>query len=84
VLYGGYLDWALDHRRLVTAASASSWSSLARRALSQPRARLLPVGRRGQIRFHVRTNAGTRIETTEQLFERVEDEIHAVVPRTRS
>ena len=34
----------------------------------------------GQIRFHVRANPGTRIETTEQLLERVEDVVHSVVP----
>jgi multidrug efflux pump subunit AcrB len=80
-LYGGYLDWALDHKRLVTVgfgafvllSLASLFPNLGRD--------FFPSVDAGQIRFHVRTNSGTRIETTEQLFERVEDEIHAVVPK---
>src|SRR5262245_34673790 len=34
----------------------------------------------GQIQLHVRAPAGTRIETTERLFQAVEDKIRAVVP----
>src|SRR5580658_10360686 len=80
-LYGGYLDWALDHKRLVTVgfgafvllSLASLFPNLGRD--------FFPSVDAGQIRFHVRANPGTRIETTEQLFERVEDEIHAVMPK---
>jgi multidrug efflux pump subunit AcrB len=80
-VYGGYLDWALDHRRLVTVGfGAFVLVSLA--AFFPHLGRdFFPSVDAGQIRFHVRTNPGTRIETTEQLFERVEDEIHAVVPK---
>ena len=34
----------------------------------------------GQMRLHVRAPIGTRIETTEQVFARVEDEIRNVIP----
>ena len=35
----------------------------------------------GQFRLHVRAPAGTRIESTEQLFSRVEDTIRETIPR---
>ena len=39
----------------------------------------------GQIQLHVRAPAGTRIETTERIFQAVEDKIRAVIPeRPRS
>lgn len=34
----------------------------------------------GQIQLHVRAPAGTRIETTEQIFQAVEDKIREVIP----
>jgi multidrug efflux pump subunit AcrB len=34
----------------------------------------------GQIQLHVRVPAGTRIEKTEQMFERIEDEIREIIP----
>ncbi|QJP14197.1 efflux RND transporter permease subunit [Starkeya sp. ORNL1] len=34
----------------------------------------------GQIQLHIRAPAGTRIETTEQIFQAVEDKIRAVIP----
>jgi multidrug efflux pump subunit AcrB len=80
-LYGGYLDWALDHKRLVTAAFGA-FVLLSLASLFPHLGRdFFPTVDAGQIRFHVRTNSGTRIETTEELFERVEDEIRAVVPK---
>jgi multidrug efflux pump subunit AcrB len=80
-LYGGFLDWALDHRRIVTGAFAA-FVVVSLGALFPSLGRdFFPSVDAGQIRFHVRTNAGTRIETTEQLFERVEDEVHAVIPQ---
>jgi multidrug efflux pump subunit AcrB len=80
-LYGGYLDWALDHRRLVTVgfgafvavSLASLFPSLGRD--------FFPSVDAGQIRFHVRAAPGTRIETTEELFARVEDEVRGVIPK---
>jgi CzcA family heavy metal efflux pump len=35
----------------------------------------------GQITLHVRPPVGTRVEDTAQLFARIEDQIHAVIPR---
>jgi multidrug efflux pump subunit AcrB len=78
--YGGYLDWALDHRKIVTigfgvlvvASLAGLFPNLGRD--------FFPSVDAGQIRFHVRATPGTRIETTEELFARVEDEVRAVIP----
>src|SRR2546422_3704853 len=41
---------------------------------------LLPTVDAGQLRLHVRAPAGTRIEETEQYFQRVEDYIRQVIP----
>jgi CzcA family heavy metal efflux pump len=78
--YGGFLDWALDHKRLVT-VGFGAFVLLSLAGLFPNLGRdFFPSVDAGQIRFHVRANPGTRIETTEQLFERVEDEVHAVIP----
>src|SRR4029077_1424654 len=34
----------------------------------------------GQIQLHVRVPAGTRIEKTEQMFQRIEDKIREIIP----
>jgi multidrug efflux pump subunit AcrB len=39
-----------------------------------------PIIDGGQIQLHVRAPAGTRIETTEQIFQAVEDKIRDVIP----
>jgi multidrug efflux pump subunit AcrB len=36
----------------------------------------------GQIQLHVRAPAGTRIETTEQIFQAVEDKIREIIPES--
>jgi multidrug efflux pump subunit AcrB len=36
----------------------------------------------GQIQLHVRARAGTRIETTERIFQSIEDKIREVVPES--
>jgi len=77
--YEGTLDWALAHRGVVIAVLlAFAFFSLS----------LYPfVGRNffpsvdaGQLRFHVRAPAGTRIEQTEVYFQQVEDYIRQVIP----
>src|SRR6267142_1774107 len=77
--YEGALDWALTHRRVVIAVFLTfAFSSLF----------LYPfIGRdffptvdAGQLRFHVRAPAGTRIEQTEVYFQQVEDYIRQVIP----
>jgi CzcA family heavy metal efflux pump len=80
-LYGGFLDWALDHKGIVTGAFAAFVVVSLAALFPQLGRDFFPSVDAGQIRFHVRANPGTRIETTEQLFERVEDEIHAVIPK---
>jgi multidrug efflux pump subunit AcrB len=78
--YGGYLDWALDRRKLITAAFAVFVvASLA--ALFPILGRdFFPSVDAGQIRFHVRAAAGTRIESTETTFAKVEDIVREVIP----
>jgi multidrug efflux pump subunit AcrB len=41
-----------------------------------------PVIDGGQIQLHVRVPAGTRIEKTEQIFQRIEDRIRDIVPES--
>jgi multidrug efflux pump subunit AcrB len=77
--YGGYLDWALDHRAavagafgvFVVASLVGIFPNLGRDFFPQVDA--------GQIRFHVRAEPGTRIESTEERFARVENEVRSVI-----
>jgi multidrug efflux pump subunit AcrB len=79
--YGGYLDWALGRRGLVASlfgvfvvvSLASLFPNLGRD--------FFPSVDAGQIRLHVRALPGTRIESTEDLFARVEAEIQSVIPK---
>src|SRR6201997_2076621 len=77
--YKTALNWSLEHRRFTLAAFAVvALGSLA----------LIPVIGRdffpyvdsGQMQFHVRPPAGTRIETTTEVFKRVNEEIRRVIP----
>ena len=77
--YKAGLNWSLDHRALTLAVFAVvALGSLA----------LIPVIGRdffpyvdsGQMQFHVRPPAGTRIETTNEVFKRVNEEIRRVIP----
>ena len=77
--YGGWLGWALGHRKLVVGGFALFVAgSLA----------LIPlVGRdffpsvdAGLIKLHVRGTPGTRIEETERKFAQIEDTIRTVIP----
>lgn len=79
-IYGGFLDWSLDHRLLVVAA----FSALVLGSCGL----FLFVGEdffpgvdAGQIRLHVRCPPGTRIEETEGHFARVEEAIRRILPR---
>ena len=38
----------------------------------------------GHIQLHVRAPAGTRIETTEKIFQAIEDKIREVIPGART
>ena len=77
--YKGGLEWALGHAAITLVAFAVMvLGSLA----------LIPVIGRdffpyvdsGQMEFHVRPPAGTRIETATQVFRRVDEEIRRVIP----
>ncbi len=80
--YGGYLDWALDHGIAVSLGFGAF--VLVSLATLFPRLGMdfFPSVDAGQIRFHVRTPPGTRIETTEEIFARVEDIARSVVPKS--
>jgi CzcA family heavy metal efflux pump len=77
--YKGGLEWALGHTRMTLVAFAVVvLGSLA----------LIPVIGRdffpyvdsGQMEFHVRPPAGTRIETATEVFKQVNEEIRRVIP----
>ncbi|MBN9523440.1 efflux RND transporter permease subunit [bacterium] len=77
--YQGLLGWALDHR--YTTLAAMLGFALGSFALFPHVGQdFFPEVDAGQIRFHVRAPAGTRIEETEKLFGRVEDAIRELVP----
>jgi CzcA family heavy metal efflux pump len=77
--YEGGLDWALEHAK---------WAMAAFLAFAILSLALFPfVGRdffpsvdAGQLRLHVRSQPGTRIEQTEVYFEQIEDYIRQVIP----
>jgi multidrug efflux pump subunit AcrB len=77
--YTSLLDWALDHRKAVLAGfllfTAGSMSLI--KLIGSD---FFPTVDSGQVRLHARAPAGTRIEQTEVVFGRVEDEIREVIP----
>jgi multidrug efflux pump subunit AcrB len=77
--YRRLLDAALHHRKLaalcfllITVACASLYPFIGTDFFPQVDA--------GQIRFHVRAPAGTRVEETEQIYARVERAVRQVIP----
>jgi multidrug efflux pump subunit AcrB len=77
--YEGALDWGLEHRLLMIVvfltfaiASLSLYPFVGRD--------FFPAVDAGQLRLHVRTPPGTRIEQTEIYFQQVEDYIRQVIP----
>jgi multidrug efflux pump subunit AcrB len=78
--YGGYLDWALGRRRLVTAGFAVFVVASLGALFPHLGRDFFPAVDAGQIRFHVRAPPGTRIESTESAFARVEGVIREVIP----
>lgn len=78
--YENALGWCLGHRALILSTFAvfslfSGWLFL------QLGYDFFPTVDAGQFRLHVRGPAGMRVESTEELFARVEDRIRRVVPR---
>jgi multidrug efflux pump subunit AcrB len=77
--YRRLLDAALAHRKLVvicflliTVACVALYPFIGTDFFPQVDA--------GQIRFHVRAPAGTRVEETEQIYARVENTVRSVIP----
>jgi multidrug efflux pump subunit AcrB len=77
--YAGLLRSVLNHRFVIPL--------IAILVIGLGAAMLFVVGRDffpaidgGQIKLHVRVPAATRIETTERIFQQVEDKIRAVIP----
>jgi multidrug efflux pump subunit AcrB len=77
--YEGALDWALTHSRVVIAVfvTFAAASLLLYPFVGRD---FFPTVDAGQLRLHVRTPPGTRIEETEGYFQRVEDYIRQVIP----
>ncbi len=77
--YAGTLDWTLGRARVVIAVFLAF--AIASLLLYPFVGRdFFPTVDAGQLRLHVRTPPGTRIEETEQYFQRVEDYIRQVIP----
>jgi multidrug efflux pump subunit AcrB len=77
--YVELLSWALSHRKTVFGTFIVA--GLAAAALVPFVGRdFFPTIDAGQVRLHVTTPPGTRIEETERWFSRVEEQIRAVVP----
>jgi multidrug efflux pump subunit AcrB len=77
--YKAALNWSLGHRALtlVTFAVVVLGSLALIPAVGRD---FFPYVDSGQMQFHVRPPAGTRIETTNQVFKRVNQEIRRVIP----
>jgi CzcA family heavy metal efflux pump len=80
--YKSGLEWALGHAKLTLAAFAVAvLGSLALiPVIGQD---FFPYVDSGQMEFHVRPPAGTRIETAIQVFRQVNQEIRRVIPPTQ-
>jgi multidrug efflux pump subunit AcrB len=77
--YEGMLDWGLAHGRALIAVFLGF--ALASLCLYPFVGRdFFPTVDAGQLRLHVRTPPGTRIEQTEVYFQQVEDYIREVIP----
>src|SRR5262249_3835593 len=77
--YSGLLESALHHRALMVACFVIlNGASFA--LYSYVGSDFFPKVDAGQIRLHVRTPAGTRVEETEQRFVSVESAIRQIVP----
>ena len=78
--YRSALDWCLDHRAwiLVMFLVYFGGSLLLTYFVGRD---FFPYVDSGQMRLHVRAPEGTRIEETERIFARVEEEIRHIIPR---
>jgi multidrug efflux pump subunit AcrB len=77
--YASLLDWSLDHRKMVLAAfMLFSFGSLG--LIRFIGSDFFPTVDSGQLRLHARAPAGTRLEETEQIFAKIEEEIRRQIP----
>jgi multidrug efflux pump subunit AcrB len=79
LLYGGLLDWSLEHKWVVAGGFGILvvGSSCLRTMVGED---FFPSVDAGQIRLHVRCRPGTRIEETELRFAAVQNAIREVIP----
>src|SRR5438094_864058 len=77
--YEGVLDWALAHTRTVIAVFLA-FAAVSLFLYPFVGRDFFPTVDAGQLRLHVRTPSGTRIEETERYFQQVEDYIRQVIP----
>ncbi len=77
--YKGALKWSLDHRGAVAILFGvfCAGSFCLTFLIGED---FFPYIDSGQMRLHVRTPEGTRIEETERIFGQVEDEIRTLIP----
>ncbi len=78
--YAGYLDLALDHKKLVTGGFAVFVIGSAVVLFPMLGRDFFPTVDAGQIKFHVRAQPGTRIEQTELDVAQVEQEVRTIIP----
>jgi multidrug efflux pump subunit AcrB len=77
--YGEILHTLLT-RRLIVPIAAALVLALGGVLFTLVGRDFFPIIDGGQIQLHVRAPAGTRIEKTEEIFQKVEDEIRKVIP----
>jgi multidrug efflux pump subunit AcrB len=77
--YVGLLTLLLN-RRIIVPIIAAMVLALGTTMLVLVGRDFFPIIDGGQIQLHVRAPAGTRIETTERLFQAVEDKIREIIP----
>src|SRR3989475_6679153 len=80
--YEGVLDWALAHTRTVIAVFLA-FAAVSLFLYPFVGRDFFPTVDAGQLRLHVRTPSGTRIEETERYFQQVEDYIRQAIPVTQ-
>jgi len=77
--YRNALDWCLDHRASVLVLFLLYFAGSLQLMFFVGRD-FFPYVDSGQMRLHVRAPEGTRIEETERIFARVEEEIRRIIP----
>ncbi len=78
-LYQGALDWCLANR-VVTAVLFLGFYALSFCLLPFVGSDFFPPIDAGQLRLHVNVPAGTRVEQTERIYNRIENSIAKIIP----